>query len=115
MTKLVVYRVEKNLLQSVTMPAENASEIWNEGKTNFKGVEYLKKDVISTTKEIGHIYTNPSIKINYSTFDASILSALDETGVRHQPNYCGYDGRKLTDIEFIQMLRLRFGYKNIIE
>jgi hypothetical protein len=115
MTKLVVYRVEKNILSSITMPAENASQIWNDGKTIFNGVEYLKNNVISTTKEIGHIYTSPSIKINYSSFDKSIISAIDEVGVRHQPNYLGYDGRKLTDIEFIQMLRLRFGYKNIIE
>ena len=114
MTKLVVYRLEKNVLSSITMPEQNASEIWNNGKTTFNGVEFLKNDVISTTKEIGHIYTNPSIKINYSSFDNSIISALDEVGVRHQANYCGYDGRKLTDSEFIQMLRLRFGYKNII-
>ena len=63
MTKLVVYRLEKNVLSSITMPEQNASEIWNNGKTTFNGVEFLKNDVISTTKEIGHIYTNPSIKI----------------------------------------------------
>lgn len=107
-TRLVVYRKQANILASITMPKTNADELVLNGKTTFKGIEYFKNNVTSITR--GH-RENCKIDIIYSNFDKSIVCANDEKGVRHQPNYLGYNGKKLNDIEFKQMLELRFGYE----
>ena len=112
-TRLLVYREKKNILKSIIIPKIKADEIYYNGKMIFKGVEYYKNNVTSITKEIGNTLLDCNIKINYSSFDGSILSALDDKGTRHQPNYIGYNGKKLTDKEFLQTLVLRFGYSKI--
>lgn len=110
-TKLLVYRQGKNVLTSINMPVANIEILRTSGKTSFKGVDYIKDEVISITRKKEN---NNTIKVTYSGSTNRIVCAYDsEKRSRHQPQYRDYGGGLLSDEEFLQLLKLRFGYINI--